>query len=158
MQEEITQQAISLTVEAARLTEPVLQEAAKKLLEKLKDQAVKGIESRGRLTVKEMVASGPTASIDLNKQGFGRFRRIMRDNGVKYAIRQVIGSNPPQYHVLFRAGSKDAMTNALGEFAAVKLNRERKPSALARLHSIMKSLQNVLGKERVRDKEMGLER
>ena len=127
MQEDITRQTITLSIQTARLTAPILQKAFHQLLV---DRArSKGKLHRGKQTMRQLMKHGKSVSnIEITKDNIKAFEHTAKKYGVDFALKKDISTKPPHYLVFFKGGDIDAITAAFKEFSAKNLARDKKPS------------------------------
>ena len=127
MQEEITRQTITLSIQATRLTATTLQKAFHQLLAARAKQ--KGKLYKGKQTMRHLMKQGKSVSnIEVTKDNIKAFEHTAKKYGVDFALKKDISTKPPHYLVFFKGGDVDAITAAFKEFSAKNLAREKKPS------------------------------
>ena len=62
---------------------------------------------------------------------------------------------PPRYLVFFKAPDAEAFHSAFKEYSASLLNKDKRPSVLARLHELVQAAE-LPGKVRHKEQERGL--
>ena len=160
MQEEVENRTLTLSINATKMTGRVLKEALRKYLayQKAKKQGkeYKDVKPTGKQTVKQLIGQNQgVTNVEIEDKSIRDFERIARKYGVDYAIKKDKTSEVPKFIVFFKARDGDALQSAMTEYAAKKLQKEKKPSLLKKLRIF-----NPLDKERkpkVRNKEKGLE-
>ena len=63
---------------------------------------------------------------------------------------------PPRYLVFFKAPDAEAFNSAFKEYSASLLNKDKRPSVLARLHELVQAAAELSGKVRRKQEERGL--
>ena len=63
---------------------------------------------------------------------------------------------PPRYLVFFKAPDAEAFNSAFKEYSASLLNKDKRPSVLARLHELVQAAAELPGKVRHKEQERGL--
>ena len=63
---------------------------------------------------------------------------------------------PPRYLVFFKATDAEAFHSAFKEYSASLLNKDKRPSVLAKLHDLAQSVANLPDKVRHKQEERGL--
>ena len=152
MQEDIDHRAVTLAINATKMTARVLKSAITKYLAHRKQKS--HAAPTGKQTVKQIVGQGQgVTNIEITDQNIKSFERVARKYGVDYALKKDMTGEKPRYLVFFKAKDTDALTAAFKEFTAKTLKREEKPSVLAqlrRLKAATKPLDYAKNKERAR--------
>lgn len=152
MQEDIDHRAVTLAINATKITARVLKSAITKYLAHRKQKS--RAAPTGKQTVKQIVGQGQgVTNIEITDQNIKSFERVARKYGVDYALKKDMAGEKPRYLVFFKAKDTDALTAAFKEFTAKTLKREEKPSVLAqlrRLKAATKPLDHAKNKERAR--------
>ena len=91
-------------------------------------------------------------------QGKQSVRTLLRQNrGVSsVAIRKDSSEVPPRYLVFFKAPDAEAFNSAFKEYSASLLNKDKRPSVLAKLHKLVQAAAELPGKVRHKEQERGL--
>ena len=76
--------------------------------------------------------------------------------GIDYAIRKDTSEVPPRYLVFFKAPDAEAFNSAFKEYSASLLNKDKRPSVLARLQELVQAVAELPGKVRHKEQERGL--
>ena len=77
--------------------------------------------------------------------------------GIDYAIRKDTSEVPPRYLVFFpKPPDAEAFNSAFKEYSASLLNKDKRPSVLARLHELVQAAAELPGKVRHKEQERGL--
>ena len=76
--------------------------------------------------------------------------------GIDYAIRKDTSEVPPRYLVFFKAPDAEAFNSAFKEYSASLLNKDKRPSVLAKLHELVQAAAELPGKVRHKEQERGL--
>ena len=152
MQEDIDHRAVTLAINATKITARVLKSAITKYLAHRKQKS--RAAPTGKQTVKQIVGQGQgVTNIEITDQNIKSFERVARKYGVDYALKKDMTGEKPRYLVFFKAKDTDALTAAFKEFTAKTLKREEKPSVLAQLRRLKvatKPLDHAKNKERAR--------
>ena len=152
MQEDIDHRAVTLAINATKITARVLKSAITKYLAHRKQKS--RAAPTGKQTVKQIVGQGQgVTNIEITDQNIKSFERVARKYGVDYALKKDMTGDKPRYLVFFKAKDTDALTAAFKEFTAKTLKREEKPSVLAQLRKLKaarKPLAHSKNKERAR--------
>ena len=152
MQEDIDHRAVTLAINATKITARVLKSAITKYLAHRKQKS--RAAPTGKQTVKQIIGQGQgVTNIEITDQNIKSFERVARKYGVDYALKKDMTGEKPRYLVFFKAKDTDALTAAFKEFTAKTLKREEKPSVLAqlrRLKAATKPLDHAKNKERAR--------
>lgn len=157
MQEQINEKTVALSIKTAKLTAEVLQKAIKKMLEAQKHKAAK--EYRGKQTLKHLMKQNTGVSnMEITDANIKAFEPVVKKYGIDYSLKKVKGEKPPRYLVFFKGRDVDVMTEAFKEFAAKKLNREKKPSIRKALAAFKEKAKQVnQNREKVKNKDRGRE-
>ena len=157
MQEQINEKTVALSIKTAKLTAEVLQKAIKKMLEAQKHKAAK--EYRGKQTLKHLMKQNTGVSnMEITDANIKAFEPVAKKYGIDYSLKKVKGEKPPRYLVFFKGRDVDVMTEAFKEFAAKKLNREKKPSIRKALAAFKEKAKQVnQNREKVKSKDRGRE-
>lgn len=153
MQEDIENKAVTLVINATKLTARVLKKAITKYLAHLDQQLRQSYKASpsGKQTVKQLVGQGQGVSnIEITDKNIKSFERVARKYGVDYALKKDVSGKIPKYYVFFKARDTDALTAAFKEFSSNTIKRERKPSVLEQLRklkALMKPADLVKNKE-----------
>ena len=156
MQEEVEQRVVVLIEGCAKLSEQELRKAITKLLQEGGNSIKKFQENQknphGQMTVKQLAAQNKgMQSIEVTDKNIGSFNHIARKYGIDFAPFKVKGEN--RYLVFFKSGDMDAMTAAFKEYTAKQLDREKRPSVLAKLQHFKEMLKSVVV-DRTKKKEL----
>ena len=82
--------------------------------------------------------------------------RYAKKYGIDYAIRKDTSEVPPRYLVFFKAPDAEAFNSAFKEYSASLLNKDKRPSVLAKLHELVQAAAELPGKVRHKEQERGL--
>lgn len=162
MQEEVENRTVTLIISANKLTARVLKAAITKFLETFKEIQHEqlqraSVKPMGKQTVKQLVGQNQGVSnIEINDKNIKDFDRVARKYGVDYAVKKDRSVSPPKYLVFFKARDADALTAAFEEYTQKTLRKQERPSVIAKLRSF-KLLTKDIGKDKVRNKDKGLE-
>ena len=156
MQEEVEQRIVVLIEGCAKLSEQELRKAITKLLQEnganIKRTQENQKNPHGQMTVKQLAAQNKgMQSIEVTDKNIGSFNHIARKYGIDFAPFKVKGEN--RYLVFFKSGDMDAMTAAFKEYTAKQLDREKRPSVLAKLQHFREMLKSVVV-DRTKKKEL----
>lgn len=144
MQEEVTEKTIALIIRTGKLTESLLKDILKKVLEEMKQAVQKPKIYKGKQSVKHLVQQGTGISnIEITDQNMKSFEHIARKYGIDFAIKKDTSLSPPKYLVFFKANNADVMTAAFQEFTNKTLQQEKKPSVLQQLNHYKENLRNA---------------
>ena len=153
MQEDIEHRAVTLAINAGKMTGRTFRNALAKLLHflKSKHKQHKQVKPCGKQSVKKLIGQNQGVSrVDLSHDDdVKQFEHVARKYGVDYAITKVKGEKP-RYLIFFKARDNDVLTAALEEYTAQRMRGKGKPS----LHSKLQQ-PSLAGQERVaRQKEV----
>ena len=153
MQEDIEHRAVTLAINAGKMTGRTFRNALAKLLHFLKNkhQQHKQVKPRGKQSVKKLIGQnqGVTRVDSSHDDDVKQFEHVARKYGVDYAITKVKGEKP-RYLIFFKARDNDALTAALEEYTAQRVRGRDKQA----LHSKLRQ-PSLAGQERAaRQKEV----
>ena len=153
MQEDIEHRAVTLAINAGKMTGRTFRNALAKLLHFLKNkhQQHQQVKPRGKQSVKKLIGQNQGVSrVDLSHDDdVKQFEHVARKYGVDYAITKVKGEKP-RYLIFFKARDNDALMAALEEYTAQRMRGKDKQA----LHSKLRQ-PSLAGQERAaRQKEV----
>ena len=153
MQEDIEHRAVTLAINAGKMTGRTFRNALAKLLHFLKNkhQQHKQVKPRGKQSVKKLIGQNQGVTrVDLSHDDdVKQFEHVARKYGVDYAITKVKGEKP-RYLIFFKTRDNDALTAALEEYTAQRVRGRDKQA----LHSKLRQ-PSLAGQERAaRQKEV----
>ena len=153
MQEDIEHRAVTLAINAGKMTGRTFRNALAKLLHflKSKHKQHKQVKPCGKQSVKKLIGQNQGVTrVDLSHDDdVKQFEHVARKYGVDYAITKVKGEKP-RYLIFFKARDNDVLTAALEEYTAQRVRGKDKSS----LHSKLQQ-PSLAGQERVaRQKEV----
>ena len=96
------------------------------------------------------------SSVEISKTGIRGLERYAKKYGIDYAIRKDTSEVPPRYLVFFKAPDAEAFNSAFKEYSASLLNKDKRPSVLARLQELVQAAAELPGKVRHKEQERGL--
>ena len=96
------------------------------------------------------------SSVEISKTGIRGLERYAKKYGIDYAIRKDASEVPPRYLVFFKAPDAEAFHSAFKEYSASLLNKDKRPSVLARLQELVQAAAELPGKVRHKEQERGL--
>ena len=153
MQEDIEHRAVTLAINAGKMTGRTFRNALAKLLHFLKNkhQQHKQVKPRGKQSMKKLIGQNQGVTrVDLSHDDdVKQFEHVARKYGVDYAITKVKGEKP-RYLIFFKTRDNDALTAALEEYTAQRVRGRDKQA----LHSKLRQ-PSLAGQERAaRQKEV----
>ena len=152
MQEEIEQKTINLCLSTTRLTARTLLNAGRAYL-----RHQQGTGPHGKQSVKSLLRQNRgVSSLEIGSTGIRGFERYAKKYGIDYAIRKDTSEVPPRYLVFFKAPDAEAFNSAFKEYSASLLNKDKRPSVLARLQELVQAAAELPGKVRHKEQERGL--
>ena len=157
MQEQINEKTVALSIKTAKLTAEVLQKAIRKMLNARKNKAPK--QYKGKQTLKHLMKQNTgVSSMEITDANIKAFEPVAKKYGIDYSLKKAKGEEPPRYIVFFKGRDVDVMTEAFKEFAARKLNKEKKPSIRKALAAFKeKAKQMNQNRQKVKNKDRGRE-
>lgn len=161
MQEEITQGAVTLCVEATKMSADLLQKAMKKVLAEIQNGAAKQKNKiyKGKQTLRHLMKQNTGVSnIEITDQNIKAFSATAKKYGIDFALKKDTTGEVPRYLVFFKGRDADVITAAFREFSAKNLDREKTPS-IRKLLAQAKEQSKTQHKERakVKEKDRGVE-
>ena len=98
MQEEITQGAVSLSVEAGKMTADLLQKALKKVLEEMQKKPSQRTLRQGKQTLHQLKQHGASlTNIEITEQNIKAFSAVAKKYDIDYALKKDPHTEPPHY-------------------------------------------------------------
>ena len=182
MQEETTDKTIHLCIQGGRITADVLKAALRKYLshvdkqvqkkeakkevqqnEELKVKAraraekeVEAARPRGKQSMRQLMSYGAKlTNIKISDGNIKSFDKVARKYGIDYSLKRDDSTDPPKYHVFFKAKDVDVMTAAFKEYAGVSLKQTKKPSLLKKLTKAKERAAKHRERTRVKQKDRG---
>lgn len=152
MQEEIEHKTVNLAISTTKLSARTLLRGMQFLLRQYDKHASQGKQSMKRLVRQNR---GVT-NVEISKTGIRGLERYAKKYGIDYAIRKDTSEVPPRYLVFFKAPDAEAFHSAFKEYSASLLNKDKRPSVLARLHELVQAAAELPGKVRHKEQERGL--
>ena len=152
MQEEIEHKTVNLAISTTKLSARTLLRGMQFLLRQYDKHASQGKQSMRRLVRQNRGVS----SVEISKTGIRGLERYAKKYGIDYAIRKDTSEVPPRYLVFFKAPDAEAFQSAFKEYSASLLNKDKRPSVLARLQELVQAAAELPGKVRHKEQERGL--
>ena len=113
--------------------------------------------SQGKQSVRTLLRQNRgVSSVEISKTGIRGLERYAKKYGIDYAIRKDSSEVPPRYLVFFKAPDAEAFNSAFKEYSASLLNKDKRPSVLAKLHELVQAAAELPGKVRHKEQERGL--
>ena len=154
LQEEITNKAVTLIIDGAKVTERTLERAIAQFLATQKNKQTKQKVYRGKQTLKQLAnQNAGLANIEITDQNIRSFTSVAKKYHIDFALKKDKTTDHPRYLVFFKSRDADAMTAAFHEFANRKL---RKPS----IHKLLAQAREELSKlvkqapEKIKNREL----
>ena len=152
MQEEVEQKTFNIVVSTTKLTARTILNAGKAAIQQQQAKMAGGKQSVRMLLRQNRGVS----SVEIDKTNIRGFERYAKKYGIDYAIRKDNSEMPPRYLVFFKAPDAEAFHSAFKEYSASLLNKEKRPSVLARLQELVQAAAELPGKVRHKEQERGL--
>ena len=152
MQEEIEHKTVNLAISTTKLSARTLLRGMQFLLRQYDKHASQGKQSMKRLVRQNR---GVT-NVEIQKTGIRGLERYAKKYGIDYAIRKDNSEVPPRYLVFVKAPDAEAFQSAFKEYSASLLNKDKRPSVLAKLHELVQAAAELPGKVRHKEQERGL--
>ena len=152
MQEEIEQKTFNIMISTTKLSARTVLRAVKAALRLYQSKA-----SQGKQSVRTLLRQNRgVSSVEISKTGIRGLECWSRRDGVGYCVRRGSGGGPPRYLVFFKAPDAEAFQSAFREYSASLLNKDKRPSVLAKLHELVQAAAELPGKVRHKEQERGL--
>ena len=152
MQEEVEQKTFNIVVSTTKLTARTILNAGKAAIQQQQAKMAGGKQSVRML----MRQNRGVSSVEIDKTNIRGFERYAKKYGIDYAIRKDNSEMPPRYLVFFKAPDAEAFQSAFKEYSASLLNKDKRPSVLAKLHELVQAAAELPGKVRRKEQERGL--
>ena len=151
MQEEIEQKSFNIMISTTKLSARTVLRAVKAAFRLYQSKA-----SQAKQSVRTLLRQNRgVSSVEISKTGIRGLERYAKKYGIDYAIRKD-SSEVPRYLVFFKAPDAEAFHSAFKEYSASLLNKDKRPSVLARLHELVQAAAELPGKVRHKEQERGL--
>ena len=154
LQEEITNKAVTLIIDGAKVTERTLERAIAQFLATQKNKQTKQKVYRGKQTLKQLAnQNAGLANIEITDQNIRSFTSVAKKYHIDFALKKDKTTDHPRYLVFFKSRDADAMTAAFHEFTNRKL---KKPS----IHKLLAQAREELSKlvkqapEKIKNREL----
>ena len=152
MQEEIEQKSFNLMISTTKLSARTVLRAVKATYRLYQSKA-----SQGKQSVRTLLRQNRgVSSVEISKTGIRGLECYAKKYGIDYAIRKDTSKVPPRYLVFFKAPDAEAFQSAFKEYSASLLNKDKRPSVLAKLHELVQAAAELPGKVRHKEQERGL--
>ena len=152
MQEEIEHKTVNFAISTTKLSARTLLRGMQFLLRQYDKHASQGKQSMKRLVRQNR---GVT-NVEIQKTGIKDFDRYAKRYHIDYSIQKDLSCKPPRYLVFFKASDAEAFNSAFKEYSASLLNKDKRPSVLAKLHELVQAAAELPGKVRHKEQERGL--
>ena len=156
LQEEVEQKTFNIVVSTTKLTARTILNAGRTALQQYQSKLLAD-KSSGKQSVRMLLRQNRgVSSVEIDKTNIKGFERYAKKYGIDYAIRKDTSEVPPRYLVFFKAPDAEAFNSAFKEYSASLLNRDKRPSVLAKLHELVQAAAELPGKVRHKEQERGL--
>ena len=156
LQEEVEQKTFNIVVSTTKLTARTILNAGRTALQQYQSKLLAD-KSSGKQSVRMLLRQNRgVSSVEIDKTNIKGFERYAKKYGIDYAIRKDSSEVPPRYLVFFKAPDVEAFNSAFKEYSASLLNKDKRPSVLARLHELVQAAAELPGKVRHKEQERGL--
>ena len=156
LQEEVEQKTFNIVVSTTKLTARTILNAGRTALQQYQSKLLAD-KSSGKQSVRMLLRQNRgVSSVEISKTGIRGFERYAKKYGIDYAIRKDTSEVPPRYLVFFKAPDAEAFQSAFREYSASLLNKDKRPSVLARLQELVQAAAELPGKVRHKEQERGL--
>ena len=156
LQEEVEQKTFNIVVSTTKLTARTILNAGRTALQQYQSKLLAD-KSSGKQSVRMLLRQNRgVSSVEIDKTNIKGFERYAKKYGIDYAIRKDTSEVPPRYLVFFKASDAEAFNSAFKEYSASLLNKDKRPSVLAKLHELVQAAAELPGKVRHKEQERGL--
>ena len=156
LQEEVEQKTFNIVVSTTKLTARTILNAGRTALQQYQSKLLAD-KSSGKQSVRMLLRQNRgVSSVEIDKTNIKGFERYAKKYGIDYAIRKDTSEVPPRYLVFFKAPDAEAFNSAFKEYSASLLNKDKRPSVLARLQELVQAAAELPGKVRHKEQERGL--
>ena len=156
LQEEVEQKTFNIVVSTTKLTARTILNAGRTALQQYQSKLLAD-KSSGKQSVRMLLRQNRgVSSVEIDKTNIKGFERYAKKYGIDYAIRKDSSEVPPRYLVFFKAPDAEAFHSAFKEYSASLLNKDKRPSVLARLQELVQAAAELPGKVRHKEQERGL--
>ena len=156
LQEEVEQKTFNIVVSTTKLTARTILNAGRTALQQYQSKLLAD-KSSGKQSVRMLLRQNRgVSSVEIDKTNIKGFERYAKKYGIDYAIRKDSSEVPPRYLVFFKAPDVEAFNSAFKEYSASLLNKDKRPSVLARLRELVQAAAELPGKVRHKEQERGL--
>ena len=156
LQEEVEQKTFNIVVSTTKLTARTILNAGRTALQQYQSKLLAD-KSSGKQSVRMLLRQNRgVSSVEIDKTNIKGFERYAKKYGIDYAIRKDNSEVPPRYLVFFKAPDAEAFHSAFKEYSASLLNKDKRPSVLARLQELVQAAAELPGKVRHKEQERGL--
>ena len=156
LQEEVEQKTFNIVVSTTKLTARTILNAGRIALREYQSKLLAD-KSSGKQSVRMLLRQNRgVSSVEISKTGIRNFERYAKKYGIDYAIRKDTSEVPPRYLVFFKAPDAEAFQSAFKEYSASLLNKDKRPSVLARLQELVQAAAELPSKVRHKEQERGL--
>ena len=154
VQEEVEQKTFNIVVSTTKLTARTILNAGRTALREYQSKLLAD-KSSGKQSVRMLLRQNRgVSSVEISKTGIRDFERYAKKYGIDYAIQKDTSEVPPRY--LVKAPDAEAFNSAFKEYSASLLNKDKRPSVLAKLHELVQAAAELPGKVRHKEQERGL--
>ena len=156
LQEEVEQKTFNIVVSTTKLTARTILNAGRTALQQYQSKLLAD-KSSGKQSVRMLLRQNRgVSSVEIDKTNIKGFERYAKKYGIDYAIRKDTSEVPPRYLVFFKAPDAEAFHSSFKEYSASLLNKDKRPSVLAKLHELVQAAAELPGKVRHKEQERGL--
>ena len=156
LQEEVEQKTFNIVVSTTKLTARTILNAGRTALQQYQSKLLAD-KSSGKQSVRMLLRQNRgVSSVEIDKTNIKGFERYAKKYGIDYAIRKDTSEVPSRYLVFFKAPDAEAFHSAFKEYSASLLNKDKRPSVLAKLHELVQAAAELPGKVRHKEQERGL--
>ena len=152
MQEESEQKSFNIMISTTKLSARTVLRAVKAAFRLYQSKA-----SQGKQSVRTLLRQNRgVSSVEISKTGIRGLERYAKKYGIDYAIRKDSSEVPPRYLVFFKAPDAEAFHSAFKEYSASLLNKDKRPSVLAKLHELVQAATELPGKVRHKEQDISV--
>ena len=154
LQEEITNKAVTLIIDGAKVTERTLERAIEKFLAAQKNKQAKPKIYRGKQSLKQLAGQNTGLSnIEITDENIRSFTSVAKKYHIDFALKKDKATEHPRYLVFFKSRDADAMTAAFQEFTTRKLKKPSIHKLLAKARDDLATLVKQ-APEKIKNREL----
>ena len=154
MDDEVSEKTVNIVISTTRMTFQTITNGIRLYLARNTDHARQrqGQEElprkHGKQTVKELMQQNQSVkTIEVNDAKLREFERLMRKNGIDFAITKNKKMKPPRFLVFFKAKDEDVLHTVLREMVGKQIHEK------ASVRDVISKARTVPDRNRVRNRQ-----